>query len=68
MGLLRPSGAGSGEGVGESDEITAVPHLLEWLELKGCTVTVAALNTQKAAAEYTKIIPLSISQCCATSH
>jgi predicted transposase YbfD/YdcC len=35
----------------KSNEITAVPLLLDWLELKGCTVTVDALNTQKAIAE-----------------
>jgi predicted transposase YbfD/YdcC len=31
----------------DSNEITAVPELLRRLDLKGCLVTVAALNTQK---------------------
>jgi predicted transposase YbfD/YdcC len=35
----------------KSNEITAVPLLLEWLQIAGCTVTVDALNTQKAIAE-----------------
>jgi predicted transposase YbfD/YdcC len=34
----------------KSNEITAVPLLLDWLEIRGCTVTVDALNTQKAIA------------------
>jgi predicted transposase YbfD/YdcC len=34
----------------DSNEITAVPELLRLLELKGCIVTVDALNTQKEIA------------------
>jgi predicted transposase YbfD/YdcC len=34
----------------ESNEITAVPKLLEMLSLKGCTVTVDALNCQRDIA------------------
>jgi predicted transposase YbfD/YdcC len=34
----------------KSNEITAVPQLLDWLEIAGCTVTVDALNTQKSIA------------------
>jgi hypothetical protein len=34
----------------KSNEITAVPELLRLLEIKGCIVTVDALNTQKAIA------------------
>lgn len=34
----------------ESNEITAVPELLQMLDLKGCIVTVDALNTQKEIA------------------
>jgi len=34
----------------DSNEITAVPELLKLLELKGCIVTVDALNTQKDIA------------------
>jgi predicted transposase YbfD/YdcC len=34
----------------DSNEITAVPELLQVLELKGCIVTVDALNTQKEIA------------------
>lgn len=34
----------------DSNEITAVPELLRVLELKGCLVTVDALNTQKEIA------------------
>jgi predicted transposase YbfD/YdcC len=35
----------------KSNEITAVPELLRLLTLRGCLVTVDALNTQKAIAE-----------------
>jgi predicted transposase YbfD/YdcC len=34
----------------KSNEITAVPELLQLLEIKGCIVTVDALNTQKEIA------------------
>lgn len=34
----------------KSNEITAVPQLLALLDIEGCTVTVDALNTQKAIA------------------
>jgi hypothetical protein len=34
----------------DSNEITAVPELLRLLEVKGCIVTVDALNTQKDTA------------------
>jgi hypothetical protein len=32
---------------GKSNEITAVPELLDMLFIKGCIVTVDAMNTQK---------------------
>jgi hypothetical protein len=35
---------------GKSNEITAVPKLLELLSLKGCIVTADALNCQRAIA------------------
>jgi predicted transposase YbfD/YdcC len=35
----------------QSNEITAVPELLEMLDLSGCVVTADALNCQKAIAE-----------------
>jgi len=35
----------------KSNEITAIPELLELLELKGCIVTIDAMGTQKAIAE-----------------
>lgn len=35
----------------KSNEITAVPELIAMLELKGCVVTVDALNTQRDTAE-----------------
>jgi predicted transposase YbfD/YdcC len=35
----------------KSNEITAVPKLLKMLSLKGCTVTVDALNCQRAIAQ-----------------
>jgi len=35
----------------KSNEITAVPQLLKLLSLKGCTVTVDALNCQRAIAQ-----------------
>lgn len=36
---------------GKSNEITAVPKLLELLDISGCIVTADALNTQRAIAE-----------------
>lgn len=36
---------------GKSNEITAIPELIATLELKGCVVTVDALNTQTDVAE-----------------
>jgi|TARA_B100001971_G_C18167149_1_gene524878 predicted transposase YbfD/YdcC len=36
---------------GHSNEITAIPALLEMLTLEGCTVTIDAMGTQKAIAE-----------------
>jgi len=35
----------------KSNEITAIPKLLEVLELKGCIVTIDAMGCQKAIAE-----------------
>jgi hypothetical protein len=36
---------------GNSNEITAIPILLESLEVKDCTITIDAMGTQKAIAE-----------------
>jgi len=36
---------------GKSNEITAVPKLMDMLDLKGCVVTADALNCQKAVAQ-----------------
>jgi predicted transposase YbfD/YdcC len=39
--------------VGEkTNEITAIPKLLELLDVSGCTVTIDAMGTQKAIAKY----------------
>lgn len=35
----------------KSNEITAIPALLEWLDLRGCIVTIDAMGCQKAIAE-----------------
>ena len=35
----------------KSNEITAIPKLLEWLEIKGCIVTIDAMGTQTKIAE-----------------
>lgn len=35
----------------KSNEITAIPQLLEWLELKGCIVTLDAMGCQKDIAK-----------------
>lgn len=35
----------------KSNEITAIPQLIEMLELKGCTVTIDAMGCQRAIAE-----------------
>ncbi len=35
----------------KSKEITAIPRLLEWLQLKGCIVTIAAMGCQTKIAE-----------------
>lgn len=35
----------------KSNEITAIPELLEMLELEGCVVTIDAIGTQRAIAE-----------------
>lgn len=35
----------------KSDEITAIPELLDCLSLKGCLITIDAIGTQKAIAE-----------------
>lgn len=34
-----------------SNEITAIPHLLQLLDLAGCIVTIDALGTQKSIAQ-----------------
>lgn len=38
----------------KSNEITAIPKLLELLELKGCIVTLDAMGCQRAIAEQIK--------------
>jgi predicted transposase YbfD/YdcC len=35
----------------KSNEITAIPHLLDMLELEGCVVSIDAMGTQKAIAK-----------------
>lgn len=35
----------------KSNEITAIPHLLEVLDLQGCIITIDAMGTQKAIAQ-----------------
>ncbi len=35
----------------KSNEITAIPELLEWLDVRGATVTIDAMGCQKAIAE-----------------
>ena len=35
----------------KSNEITAIPALLEWLDLRGCIVTIDAMGCQKAIAQ-----------------
>ena len=35
---------------GKSNEITAIPHLLDLLDVQGCTVTIDAMGCQKAIA------------------
>ena len=35
----------------KSNEITAIPALLEWLEIKGCIITIDAMGCQKNIAE-----------------
>ena len=35
----------------KSNEITAIPELLDLLELQGCIVTIDAMGTQKAIAQ-----------------
>jgi len=37
-------------GVKTSNEIRALPQLLEWLELKGCLITIDARGCQQAIA------------------
>lgn len=39
---------------GKSNEITAIPELLEMLEIKGCIVTIDALGTQREIAQKIK--------------
>ena len=46
----------------KSNEITAIPELLELLELEGCVVTIDAMGTQKKIAE--KIISKIITRKC----
>jgi predicted transposase YbfD/YdcC len=36
---------------GKSNEITAIPDLLDMLEIKGCIITIDAMGTQKSIAE-----------------
>jgi predicted transposase YbfD/YdcC len=35
----------------KSNEITAIPQLLRWLDIRGCTVTIDAMGCQKAIAD-----------------
>lgn len=35
----------------KSNEITAIPALLEWLDLRGCIITIDAMGCQKAIAQ-----------------
>jgi len=42
----------------KSNEITAIPALLEMLDISGCIVTIDAMGTQKSIAE--KIIAASV--------
>ena len=37
--------------VATSHEITAIPHLLQWLKLQGCLVTIDAMGCQTKIAE-----------------
>jgi hypothetical protein len=43
----------------KSNEITAIPELLEMLELKGCIITIDAMGTQKAIAEKINLVESS---------
>ena len=35
----------------KTNEITAIPELLDMLEIKGCIITIDAMGTQKAIGE-----------------
>ncbi|MCB9304078.1 MAG: ISAs1 family transposase [Lewinellaceae bacterium] len=35
----------------KSNEITAIPALLEWLDVRGCIITIDAMGCQKAIAQ-----------------
>src|SRR5437667_7493914 len=50
LGLRAASGARPDRADAKSNEITAVPKLLEMLSLKGCIVSVDALNCQREIA------------------
>ena len=52
LGLRRTAGLGPGGGGRRgSNEITAIPKLLEMLSLEGCVVTTDAMGCQRAIAE-----------------
>src|SRR5712671_5022080 len=51
LGLRTAPGAGQIATDAKSNEITAVPKLLEMLSLKGCIVTVDSLNCQRDIAQ-----------------
>jgi predicted transposase YbfD/YdcC len=50
MGKRKSTCAGSSEDRKKSNEITAIPTLLDMLELKGCIVTIDAMGCQKENA------------------
>ena len=50
MGVCQSLGTGPSQGGDRSNEITAVPELLDMLDVSGCTVTVDAMGCQKEIA------------------
>ena len=51
MGKFASTAAGAGEGETKSNEITAIPALLELLDISGCIITIYAMGTQTAIAQ-----------------
>ncbi len=45
----------------KSNEITAIPALLEMLDISGCIITIDAMGTQKSIAQ--KIIAANAAAC-----